>query len=267
MRADGVDKSFSDAGREISVLRGLDLEVVAGEEIAIVGQSGVGKSTLLHVLGSLEAPSAGKILFEGQDLFAMDERALAEFRNSKLGFVFQFHYLLADFSALENVMLPGTIGRLADQEAHQRAEQMLELVGLKDKLHRRPTELSGGEQHESRSRVRWSCARSWCWPTSRPNLDPHTADEVHGLFHRLNRELGVTFMVGTHNERPSRSMGRTLRLREGRLVERDGCIAASPDANSGTSKGNVRVVPFWTDTRIDFVIRFTSLVYFTEAIG
>jgi lipoprotein-releasing system ATP-binding protein len=219
LRADGVDKSFSDAGREISVLRGLDLEVVAGEEIAIVGQSGVGKSTLLHVLGSLEAPSAGKILFEGQDLFAMDERALAEFRNSKLGFVFQFHYLLADFSALENVMLPGLIGRLADQEAHQRAEQMLELVGLKDKLHRRPTELSGGEQQRV-AVARAVVLRPKLVLADEPtgNLDPHTADEVHGLFHRLNRELGVTFMVATHNERLSRSMGRTLRLREGRLV-------------------------------------------------
>jgi lipoprotein-releasing system ATP-binding protein len=219
LRADGVDKSFSDAGREISVLRGLDLEVAAGEEIAIVGQSGVGKSTLLHVLGSLEAPSAGKILFEGQDLFAMDERALAEFRNSKLGFVFQFHYLLADFSALENVMLPGLIGRLADQEARQRAEQMLELVGLKDKLHRRPTELSGGEQQRV-AVARAVVLRPKLVLADEPtgNLDPHTADEVHGLFHRLNRELGVTFMVATHNERLSRSMGRTLRLREGRLV-------------------------------------------------
>jgi lipoprotein-releasing system ATP-binding protein len=219
LRADGVDKSFSDAGSEISVLRGLDLEVVAGEEIAIVGQSGVGKSTLLHVLGSLEAPSAGKILFEGQDLFAMDERALAEFRNSKLGFVFQFHYLLADFSALENVMLPGLIGRLADHEAQRRAEQMLELVGLKDKLHRRPTELSGGEQQRvavARAVVLGPKLVLADEPTG--NLDPHTADEVHSLFHRLNRELGVTFMVATHNERLSRSMGRTLRLREGRLV-------------------------------------------------
>jgi len=218
LRADGVEKKFFDAGREISVLRGLELEVAAGEEIAIVGQSGVGKSTLLHVLGSLEAPSAGKILFEGQDLFALDERALAEFRNSKLGFVFQFHYLLADFSALENVMLPALIGRLPDHEAHQRAEEILELVGLKDKVHRRPTELSGGEQQRvavARAVVLGPKLVLADEPTG--NLDPVTADEVHALFHRLNRELGVTFMVATHNERLSRSMGRTLRLREGRL--------------------------------------------------
>lgn len=220
LRAEAVDKRFFDAGREISVLRGLNLEVEAGEEIAIVGQSGVGKSTLLHVLGSLEAPTAGRILFEGQDLFALDDRALAEFRNRKLGFVFQFHYLLADFSALENVMMPALIARLPEREASSRAEQTLELVGLKDKLHRRPTELSGGEQQRvavARAVVLGPRLVLADEPTG--NLDPHTADEVHSLFHRLNRELGVTFMVATHNERLSRSMGRTLRLRDGRLFD------------------------------------------------
>jgi lipoprotein-releasing system ATP-binding protein len=220
LRADQVDKKFFDAGREVPVLRGLDLEVAAGEEIAIVGQSGVGKSTLLHVLGSLEEPTAGKIVFEGQDLFAMDDRALAEFRNNKLGFVFQFHYLLADFSALENVMMPALIARLSDREAHRRAEQTLERVGLKDKLHRRPTELSGGEQQRvavARAVVLGPRLVLADEPTG--NLDPRTADEVHEVFRRLNRELGVTFMVATHNERLSRSMGRTLRLREGRLFD------------------------------------------------
>ena len=220
LRAEGVDKRFFDAGREISVLHGLDLEVEAGEEIAIVGQSGVGKSTLLHVLGSLEAPTAGKILFEEQDLFALDDRALAEFRNRKLGFVFQFHYLLADFSALENVMMPALIARLPEREASSRAEETLDLVGLKDKLHRRPTELSGGEQQRvavARAVVLGPRLVLADEPTG--NLDPHTADEVHSLFHRLNQELGVTFMVATHNERLSRSMGRTLRLRDGRLFD------------------------------------------------
>src|SRR6202045_3455716 len=147
LRAEAVDKKFYDGGREISVLRGLELEVAAGEEIAIVGQSGVGKSTLLHVLGSLEAPTAGRVMFEDRDLFAMDERALAEFRNRNLGFVFQFHYLLADFSALENVMMPGLIARMAEQDAARRAGERLELVGLADKLHRRPGgPFRGGEQ-------------------------------------------------------------------------------------------------------------------------
>src|SRR3984893_18987761 len=137
LRAEALDKSFLDAGREVRVLHGLEMEVKAGEEIAVVGQSGVGKSTLLHVLGSLETPTAGKVYFEGQDLFALSERALAEFRNRKLGFVFQFHYLLADFTALENVMMPGLIARQPEAEVRNKAEEMLALVGMRDKLHRR----------------------------------------------------------------------------------------------------------------------------------
>src|SRR5579871_1703780 len=144
--ASGVTKSFHDVDREIRVLQDLSLTVEPGELIAVVGQSGTGKSTLLNILGSLERPSAGKVLFEGLDLFALDERALADFRNHKLGFVFQFHYLLADFNALENVMMPALIGRAPEQEARERAERMLVMVGLGDKLHRRPAELSGGEQ-------------------------------------------------------------------------------------------------------------------------
>lgn len=218
LHAARIGKSFSDADREVVVLHNLDLEVIAGEEIAIVGQSGVGKSTLLHVLGSLEAPTEGTVSFEGTNLFAMDERHTAEFRNRKLGFVFQFHYLLGDFTALENVMMPALIARLNEKEASERAAEMLEIVGLADKLHRRPAELSGGEQQ------RVAVARSVVMrprlvladePTG--NLDPQTADEVHELFHRLNRTFGLTLIVATHNERLSRSMSRTLRLRDGRL--------------------------------------------------
>jgi lipoprotein-releasing system ATP-binding protein len=220
IRATALDKSFEDAGREVVVLRGLDLEVAAGDEIAIVGQSGVGKSTLLHVLGSLEAPNAGKIHFAGEDLFAMDDRAMAEFRNQQLGFVFQFHYLLGDFNALENVMMPALIARMAEKEAHARAAETLAMVGLGDKLHRRPAELSGGEQQ------RVAVARAVVMrprlvladePTG--NLDPHTADEVHELFHHLNQSLGLTLIVATHNERLSSNMRRRLRLRDGRLFD------------------------------------------------
>jgi lipoprotein-releasing system ATP-binding protein len=216
--ARAVDKSFHDAGREIVVLRGLDLDVAAGEEIAIIGESGVGKSTLLHVLGSLERPTAGKVMFGDRDLFALDEQQTAEFRNHELGFVFQFHYLLADFSAIENVMMPALIARLADREAHQRAASVLELVGLKDKFHRRPAELSGGEQQRV-AVARAVVLRPRLVLADEPtgNLDPKTADEVHELFHRLNRELGLTLVVATHNERLSRSMTRTLRLYDGRL--------------------------------------------------
>jgi lipoprotein-releasing system ATP-binding protein len=220
IRAAGISKSFQDAGRAVEVLRGLDLEVEAGEEIAIVGQSGVGKSTLLHVLGSLEAPSVGKVYFEDQDLFALDEKRLAGFRNHKLGFVFQFHYLLGDFTALENVMMPVLIARLPDLEASRRAEEVLDLVGLSGKLHRRPAELSGGEQQRvavARAVVMHPRLVLADEPTG--NLDPHTADEVHELFHQLNRSLGLTLVVATHNERLSNSMGRKLRLRDGRLFD------------------------------------------------
>jgi lipoprotein-releasing system ATP-binding protein len=223
LRAEALDKSFFDADREIRVLRGLDMEVAAGEEIAIVGQSGVGKSTLLHVLGSLETPTAGKVYFEGQDLFALGDRAMADFRNLKLGFVFQFHYLLADFTALENVMMPALISRMAEREAERRASEVLELVGLADKLHRRPAELSGGEQQRvavARAVVLHPRLVLADEPTG--NLDPQTADEVHQLFHLLNRQLGITLVIATHNERLTRSMGRALRLREGRLFEEPG---------------------------------------------
>lgn len=223
LRAEGLNKSFFDAGREIQVLRELDLEVAAGEEIAIVGQSGVGKSTLLHILGSLERPSAGKVYFEGQDLFALGERALADFRNLKLGFVFQFHYLLADFSALENVMMPALIARMGEREAEHRARDVLELVGLGDKFHRRPAELSGGEQQRV-AVARAVVLRPRLVLADEPtgNLDPHTADEVHQLFHLLNRELGITLVVATHNERLTRAMGRAMRLRDGKLFEEPG---------------------------------------------
>jgi lipoprotein-releasing system ATP-binding protein len=215
----GLAKNFIDAGREITVLRGLDLAVNAGDEIAIVGESGTGKSTLLHILGSLETPTAGKVFFEGEDLFALDEPALAQFRNLKLGFVFQFHYLLADFSAVENVMMPALIARMPDDDARRRATEVLELVGLGGKLHRRPAELSGGEQQRV-AVARAVVLRPRLLLADEPtgNLDPRTAEEVHALFHMLNRELGVTLVIATHNERLKQSVGRALRLRDGKLV-------------------------------------------------
>jgi lipoprotein-releasing system ATP-binding protein len=220
LRAQALGKNYYDGDREVRVLRELDFEAGVGELIAIVGQSGTGKSTLLHVLGSLDTPSAGKVFFDGHDLFALDPAALAEFRNRNLGFVFQFHYLLADFTALENVMMPGMIARLGERENRTQAARMLELVGLGDKLDRRPGELSGGEQQ------RVAVARAVVMrprlvladePTG--NLDPHTADEVHQLFTMLNRELGITLVVATHNDRLTQVMSRRLRLRDGRLFE------------------------------------------------
>ena len=218
--AAGICKSFYDVDREIRVLQDLSLTVQPGELIAVVGQSGTGKSTLLHILGSLERPDAGQVLFEGHDLFALDERGLADFRNRKLGFVFQFHYLLADFNALENVMMPALISRMPEREARERASAMLAMVGLGDKLHRRPAELSGGEQQRvAVARAVVQSPRLVLADEPTGNLDPHTADEVHELFHKLNRELDVTLIVATHNERLTRSMGRALRLKDGKLFD------------------------------------------------
>src|ERR1700693_6004001 len=219
----GLDKTFYDADREIRVLRNLDLNVEAGDEIAVVGQSGTGKSTLLHIIGSLEEPTAGKVYFEGEYLFALDQKSLAEFRTLKLGFVFQFHYLLADFTALENVMMPALIARMAEREAARRAGEVLELVGLADKLHRRPAGVSGGEQQRvavARAVVLHPRLVLADEPTG--NLDPQTADEVHQLFHLLNRQLGITLVIATHNEPLTRSMGRALRLRDGHLIQERG---------------------------------------------
>src|SRR6202045_2704934 len=154
LRAEALDKSFFDAGREVRVLHGLEMEVKAGEEIAVVGQSGVGKSTLLHVLGSLETPTAGKVYFEGQDLFALGDRAPAEFRNRKLGFVFHFHYLLAYFTPLEHVMMPGLTARMVEGEAARRAGEMLELVGLADKLHRPAARVCRGDKRRGTAGAR-----------------------------------------------------------------------------------------------------------------
>jgi lipoprotein-releasing system ATP-binding protein len=219
IEAHGLVKNFYDGDREIQVLRGLDFSACEAERIAIVGQSGVGKSTLLHVLGSLERPTGGRIMFENLDLFALSPRQLAEFRNLKLGFVFQFHYLLGDFTALENVMMPGLIARLAESDVRQKAEEILTLVGLGDKFHRRPAELSGGEQQRV-AVARAVALRPRLVLADEPtgNLDPKTAEEIHSLFETLS-ELGITFVVATHNERLARRMHRTMVLRDGRLYE------------------------------------------------
>ena len=218
IEARGLVKEFVDGPRTVRVLRGVDLTVAAGETVAIVGESGVGKSTLLHLLGGLERPTGGTVRVADFDLGTRSEREIARFRNEKVGFVFQFHHLLPDFTALENVMMPCLISGVPAGEATERARLMLERVGLAERLSHRPGELSGGEQQRvavARAVVRRPSLVLADEPTG--NLDPHTGDEVERLLLDLNREAGITCVVVTHNDRLAAAMDRILRLSAGRL--------------------------------------------------
>jgi len=212
-------KSFVEGGEEIQVLRGVNLQLAAGERLAIIGESGVGKSTLLHILGTLDRPTAGEILYQGKEIPLGDETALAHFRNREIGFVFQFHYLLPDFTALENVMFPALIQGMETLAAKEKAEQLLEQVGLKDRMSHRPGKLSGGEQQ------RVAVARSVIMepkliladePTG--SLDLRIGEEVQTLLFRLNEDKGIALVVATHNHQFARKIGRRIELKTGRLV-------------------------------------------------
>jgi lipoprotein-releasing system ATP-binding protein len=218
LSARDIDKSYSEGGRQIVVLRQLSLELNIAERLAIVGESGVGKSTLLHILGTLDRPTAGRIIYSGKELPLDDEAALSAFRNREIGFVFQFHYLLPDFSALENVMLPALIQGLSLAQAREQAEDLLESVGLKERMSHRPGKLSGGEQQ------RVSVARSVILqpkliladePTG--SLDFRIGQEVHDLLFQLNEQRGVGLIIATHNRDFAEKIGRQLELRDGQL--------------------------------------------------
>ncbi len=214
----GLQKSFVEGGREIHVLRGLDMDLEEGERLAIVGESGVGKSTLLHILGTLDRPSGGRLIYRGRDLSTFDQDALSNIRNREIGFIFQFHYLLPDFSAMENVMLPALIQGWEWKKAREAAVKLLEVVGIKDRMGHRPGKLSGGEQQRvavTRSVILEPQLILADEPTG--DLDPHTGEEVENLLFRLNENQGVALVVATHNRQFSAKMGRQLELREGRL--------------------------------------------------
>jgi lipoprotein-releasing system ATP-binding protein len=217
--ARGLDKSYATAAGRVPVLRGLDLEVAEGEMLAITGASGVGKSTLLHILGTLDRADAGTLAFAGDDLGRLSESRLREFRNGALGFVFQFHHLLPEFTAIENVMMPLLIARQDERSAHKQARALLEELGLQDRLDHRPGALSGGEQQRvavARALVRSPRALLADEPTG--NLDRETGDRLHDLVRRLNRERQVTVVVATHNEGLAARCDRRLRLEAGTLV-------------------------------------------------
>jgi lipoprotein-releasing system ATP-binding protein len=221
----GLAKTYfmaPDAGgrepRRIEVLRGVDLDIAPGELLALTGPSGSGKSTFLNVVGALDTPTAGQVLFEGEDLFARDQARLADFRNATVGFIFQSHHLLPEFTALENAMMPALIRRVARAEARRIGLEMLELVGLAERVGHRPGELSGGEQQRV-ALARALCLRPRLLLADEPtgNLDPATAEGIHLLLSELNARLSITAVVVTHNERLAEALPRRVRLQGGRL--------------------------------------------------
>ena len=216
----GIRKVYAGGdGQPLEVLRGVDLEVRRGEFVAIVGASGAGKSTLLHLLGALDAPSGGDVWLDGSRYADLDARATAELRNRKVGFVFQFHHLLREFSALENVMMPLLIGGVEPRQARSRAEEVLSEVGLAGRMTHRPAELSGGEQHRS------AVARALVHDPSvvladepSGNLDHANSERLHELFFRLAREYETAVVVVTHNRQLAGRADRILWLEDGRLT-------------------------------------------------
>jgi lipoprotein-releasing system ATP-binding protein len=214
-----LSRTYLTSGRPLEVLHGVTLDIEAGEMVAVTGPSGAGKSTFLHLVGALDAPTAGHILFEGRDLAALDDDEMARFRSHSVGFVFQSHHLLPEFTARENVMMPALVRRMGRGEARELAEASLARVGLADRMEHRPGALSGGEQQRvALARALVLSPRLLLADEPTGNLDPATAEGIHALLKDLNRELGITEIVVTHNEGLAASLPRRVRLAAGRIV-------------------------------------------------
>ncbi|MFW6335420.1 MAG: ABC transporter ATP-binding protein [Desulfosalsimonas sp.] len=220
LEASGICRKFTDKNTTIEVLNDLSVEVDRGETMAVVGESGVGKSTLLHILGTLDQPDAGKIVYNGVNVFEMSPARLAAFRNASIGFVFQFHYLLPEFTSLENVIMPGLIAGMKKKTIREDAEAVLVRVGLKDRLAHRVIDLSGGEQQ------RVALARALVLnpdilladePTG--NLDQRNSAQIHEFLVELNREMGMAMVVVTHNLKLAAMMQRRMYIADGRLQQ------------------------------------------------
>lgn len=217
----GIYKSYQTGGdRQLEVLNDVSFQVDKGEFVAVVGESGSGKSTLLHLLGALDRPSEGTVLFEGEDIFQKDDEALAAFRNKSIGFVFQFHHLLPEFTALENVAMPSLIQNTSLQDVQGRATELLDLLGLKARTHHRPGQLSGGEKQRvavARALMNQPGLILADEPTG--NLDTKTAESLHEELMRLSRTFGQTFIIVTHNPALAEMADRVLRIGEGSIHE------------------------------------------------
>jgi len=220
MQAIDIYKTYASDGKRVEVLKGLDLSIKKGEVVNILGASGVGKSTLLHILGALDRPSGGQVIHDGVDIFRLSDRELAAFRNRKIGFVFQFHHLLPEFTALENVMMPCLVAGWSKTKAASAAEEVLGNLGLSGRLLHKPGELSGGEQQ------RVAVARAIVLepdlvladePTG--NLDTKTSEEVHQMLMTLNTERRITMIIVTHNLTMANLRGRNLKLVGGALTD------------------------------------------------
>jgi len=216
----GLHKRFTLEKREIPILNGVEIEIQKGELLCIVGASGAGKSTLLHIIGGLDHPSSGKVLFDGEDIFRFSEPQMAQFRNKKIGFVFQFHHLLPEFTALENTMMPAWIQGNNNKLIEEEAKQILKEVGLEMRIFHRPGELSGGEQQ------RVAMARALILnpqlvladePTG--NLDTHTSKSVFSLLRRIQHEKGITLVMVTHNESLAKQADRIVKIVDGKIEE------------------------------------------------
>jgi lipoprotein-releasing system ATP-binding protein len=219
IEARGIQKTFKKGKLLIPVLRGVDLKVARGETLAIVGASGAGKSTLLHILGTLEEPTAGKVFFEGGDVFAASEDERSRFRNRHLGFVFQFHYLLPEFTAIENVMMPGLIAGRHENHLLKLAEELLTEVGLAHRLHHKPGELSGGEsQRVAVARALMMKPELLLADELTGNLDSENSANLITLLLELNKRRGVSMILVTHDSGVAKRMSRVVEIQDGRLV-------------------------------------------------
>lgn len=219
-RLQNLGKAYQGPAEELTILNNINLEIVHGQSVAIVGASGSGKSTLLHIMGTLDQPSTGKIFFENQNLHDLDENARAQKRNRDIGFVFQFHHLLPEFNTLENVAMPGIVAGHSKTELHAKAQHMLELVGLGDRLQHKVTTLSGGErQRASIARALLLAPKVVLADEPTGNLDEKTAATVISLLLDLNQRLHTTIIVVTHNITLANQMDRQLVLRSGELYE------------------------------------------------
>lgn len=215
LKARGIIKSYG----ELQILKGIDIEVAPAEVISIVGSSGAGKTTLLQILGTLDTPNSGQLLIEGQDPFQMNEKALSYFRNQRLGFVFQFHQLLPEFTALENIALPALIGGKNQIDAFKAAQNLLERFGLQNRAQHKPDALSGGEQQRiavARALINDPALVFADEPSG--NLDTENANALHSLFFELRSEMKQSFVLVTHNEQFAQMADRSLTMKDGRFI-------------------------------------------------